>query len=350
MAAYYDENKKIWYCKFSYKDWKGKTRFTSKTGFKLKKDALKYEMEYKEKSTAKPDMMLKSLAANFLADYKSNRKLSSYKATEKNIRIHILPYLEDMPIDKITPLVIRQWQADINTLGISPSTIHAINTTFKTLLNFAVKYYNLPKNPFSTAGMQGHVDRRTTFLEKTDWDKVNALIGDKYDKALYNMLYCGGMRIGELLALTEQDIDFQKNTIHITKQFSADTKKISQPKTKTSIRKITLPSYCMEYIQTYLNSLVTPMKYPFQLLTEPTINRRLKKYCQSAGVNAVSVHQLRHSHASFLIKQGNIPVNAIAQRLGHTPAMTLKTYAHVYKDQDAEIAAMLERKLNPNQL
>ncbi len=42
-------------------------------------------------------------------------------------------------------------------------------------------------------------------------------------------------------------------------------------------------------------------------------------------------------------------VNAIAQRLGHTPAMTLKTYAHVYKDQDAEIAAMLERKLNPNQ-
>ncbi len=348
MAAYYDESKKIWYCKFSYKDWKGKTRFTSKTGFKLKKDALKYEMEYKEKSTAKPDMLLKNLAENYLADYKSDRRLSSYKATEKNIRLYILPYLEDMPVDKITPLVIRKWQADINALGKSPSTIHAINTTFKSMLNFAVKYYDLPKNPFSATGIQGHVEKRTTFLEKTDWDKVDALLNTKYDKAIFNLLYCSGMRIGELLALTEKDIDFQHNTIHVTKQFSSLTREISQPKTKTSIRKIIIPAYCMAYIKTYLDSLPTHMEYPFQLNCQSVIGTRLKKYCRAAGVTEVTIHQLRHSHASYLIKQGNIPVNAIAQRLGHSPAMTLQTYAHVYKDQDAEIAAMLERNLDPN--
>lgn len=350
MAAYYDENKKIWYCKFSYKDWRGKTRFTSKTGFKLKKDALKYEMEYKEKSTAKPDMMLKSLAENFLADYKQDRRPSSYKVAEQNIRLHILPYLGDMPIDKITPIVIRKWQAKINALGRKSGTVHAINTTFQTLLNFAVKYYDLQRNPFSTTGIQGHIEKRTIFLEKAEWDKVDALIENKYDKAVFNTLYCGGMRIGELLALTTKDIDFTRNTVSISKQFSITTNTIELPKTKTSIRKITLPTYCMEYIKIYLDSLLHQMEYPFQLIVEHAINNRLKKYCIRAGVTPVTVHQLRHSHASYLIKQGDIPVNAIAQRLGHSPAMTLQTYAHVYKDQDAEIAAMLEQKLNPNQL
>lgn len=349
MAAYYDESKKIWYCKFSYKDWKGKTRFTSKTGFKLKKDALKYEMAYKEKSTAKPNMMLESLAENFLADYKQDRRPSSYKVAEQNIRLHILPYLGDMPIDKITPIGIRKWQAKINTLGKKPSTVYAINTTFQTLLNFAVRYYDLQKNPFSSTGLQGHMEKRTLFLEKAEWDKVDALIENKYDKAVFNMLYCGGMRIGELLALTTRDIDFAQNTVSISKQFSKATNTISPPKTKTSIRKIALPAYCMKYIKIYLDSLINPLEYPFQIIVENTINYRLRKYCVTAGVTPITVHQLRHSHASYLIKQGNIPINAIAQRLGHSPTMTLQTYAHVYKDQDAEIAAMLEQKLNPNQ-
>lgn len=349
MAAYFDEKKKTWYCKFSYKDWKGKTRFTSKTGFKLKKDALKYEIEYKEKNTAKPDMMLKSLADNFLADYKQDRRPSSYRIMEQNIRLHILPYLGEMPIDKITPIVIRNWQAEVNNLGKSPSTVHSINATFKTLLNFAVKYYDLLKNPFTATGLQGYVEKRTIFLEKADWDNVDALIEDKFDKAVLNMLYCSGMRIGELMALTKDDIDFTKNTVSISKQFSVVTYTITQPKTKTSIRKIVLPAYCMEYLKIYLDSLITPMEYPFQIMTERTVNRRLKKYCELAGVTQVTVHQLRHSHASYLIKQGNIPVNAIAQRLGHSPAMTLQTYAHVYKDQDTEIAAMLEQNLRPSQ-
>lgn len=344
MAVYYDEKSKTWYCKFSYKDWTGKTRFTSKKGFKLKKEALRYETNYKEKSAATPDMTLDSLAQNFLADYKLDRRPASYNMAETHLRLYILPYLKDTPIDKITPIVIRKWQAKINDLGKSPSTVHAINTTFNTMLNFAVKYYNLSKNPFSVTGMQGHIEKRTTFLEKSDWDKVDALLDNKFDKAVFNILYCGGLRIGELLALTEKDIDFKSNTISINKQYSRWTKDVVPPKTKTSVRKVTLPSYCMEHIRTYLDSLQTKIKYPFQIIGESTFTIRLTKYCQKAGVTRVTVHQLRHSHASYLIKHG-IPVNAIAQRLGHTPAMTLQIYAHVYKDQDAEIASLLEQDL-----
>lgn len=342
MAVYYDQNKKVWYCKFSYKDWKGNTRFTSKTGFRLKREAVKYESEFKAKSIFAPNITLETLAHEFLRDYKIDRRQASYKLAETNIRLHILPYLQHMPVNAIDPLVIRKWQAEINELGRSSSTVYAINVTFKTLLSFAVKYYNLEKNPFTATGIQGKIKKRVRFLEKSEWEAINSLITNKYDKAVFNTLYCSGLRIGELLALTLDDIDFAKNTLNVNKQFSANSKRIGPPKTKTSNRVVTLPKTCMEYIRTYLDSLTDTPQYVFQLLVERTINARLAKYCRLAGVESVTAHELRHSHASHLIRLG-IPVNAIAQRLGHSPAMTLKIYAHVYKDQDNEIAAMIER-------
>ena len=61
MAVYFDEKQKTWYCKFRYTDWTGESKSTSKRGFKLKRDALQYEKEYKEKAKDRPQMKLKQL-------------------------------------------------------------------------------------------------------------------------------------------------------------------------------------------------------------------------------------------------------------------------------------------------
>ena len=77
MAVYFDEKQKTWYCKFRYTDWTGESKSTSKRGFKLKREAIAYEAEYKEKAKASPQMTLKQLADAFLEDYKANRKPTS---------------------------------------------------------------------------------------------------------------------------------------------------------------------------------------------------------------------------------------------------------------------------------
>ena len=343
MATYYDENKKTWYCKFSYKDWMGKTRYTTKTGFKLKKEAQAYEKDFKNKSKETPNLSLDALSQAYLKDYKINRRPNSYKLTENNIRLHILPYLGEMPVEEISPLVIKNWKNEILEKGKSESTVHAINTTFKGMLNYAVRYYNLEDNPFEVTGIDGTVGVRENFIEIDEWERLDSFITDKFDKAVFNLLFYSGLRIGELLALTLDDIDFKKGIVNVDKKFNDTTYKVEAPKTKASIRKVTIPSHVVKLIKEYVDALVAPEKYIFKRMSRNALSDRLKKYCKLAGVQDASPHILRHSHASYLIKLGTIPINAIAKRLGHSPAMTLKIYAHVYKNQDAEIASILEK-------
>jgi integrase len=81
---------------------------------------------------------------------------------------------------------------------------------------------------------------------------------------------------------------------------------------------------------------------PFAIYNVREVQKRLHAYCKQAGITGISLHSLRHSHATLLIRQ-NVPIPAIAKRLGHAnPATTLRVYAHVYEESDNEIAKMLE--------
>lgn len=345
MSVYYDSKTKSWYCKFRYHDWQGNDKSTTKRGFAKKKDALAYETRFKEQSTAKPTLTLNALAEDYLADYKLHRKPNSYRVAKKNLTLYVLPFIGGLPIIDISPLTVRKWQNEIMSQGHSEATVQSIFITFKTLLNFAVKYYNLPRNPF-TAGVKqksNSLPKPKKFLEQDEWDKVVSIMTDPYDRAVFFTLYYSGLRIGELLGLTVESIDFKKNTITVNKQYDIVAGKISSPKSKTSNRKVAIPAGCMEVIQSYLDKLYDSPEYPFQHRSSWVINERLKKLCLKAGVPVITVHGLRHSHASLLIRMG-VPLNVISERLGHaTPSITLNTYAHVYKQHDVEVAGMLEK-------
>ena len=167
---------------------------------------------------------------------------------------------------------------------------------------------------------------------------------DKPDyKVPFDLLFWSGMRIGELEALTAEDIDFDSNTISIRRTYLHAIKVMGPPKTSYSIRNITMPEFMMEDIKEYLDSLPVQPEYPFMLHPPTTMRARLTKYTSLAGVSRITLHDLRHSHASYLIQQG-VAITAISKRLGHSsPAITLNIYAHVYKDNDTEIAQMIEK-------
>ena len=345
MAAYYDSKTKSWYCKFRYHDWQGNNKSTTKRGFTKKKDALAYEVRYKEQATAKPTLTLAALSEDYLKDYKLHRKQNSYRIARKNISLYVLPFIGDLPIIDITPLTVRKWQNEIVHQGHGEATVQSIFITFKTMLNFAVKYYNLPKNPF-TGGIKQRSSSLSTpkkFLEQSEWDKLTQVMTDPYDRAVFYTLYYSGLRIGELLGLTVDDINFQRNTITVNKQYDIISYKISTPKSETSNRKVTLPDGCMDIIKDFLDRLYDHPKYPFQQITSKSINERLQRLCAKAGVPIITLHGLRHSHASLLIRMG-VPLNVISERLGHaSPSITLNTYAHVYKQHDIEVADMLNK-------
>ncbi|WP_295919078.1 site-specific integrase [Anaerovibrio lipolyticus] len=341
MAAYKDEKNNTWMARFYYTDWKGVRKQKKKRGFEKKKDALAYEADFMAKAEQKPHMTLKTLSDAFLADYKVRRSANSYKLAETNARLHILPDLGALSVDEITPLTIRTWQNKLKESGKAAGTISSINTTLKTMFSFAVRFYGLIHNPFDGVEPLKQPEPKKEFIEHPTWLQLYAVMTNKHDRAIFSLLYWSGMRVGEVQGLSLKDINFDTNTVNIDKQYSSDSKKITELKTRGSRRVITIPDLYMDVVKDYINSYIEPPTYPFAIKTARGLNDKLERYCKKAEIDKITVHTLRHSHASLLIKEGTA-VNLISERLGHTtPSVTLSVYAHVYENQDSELAGKL---------
>ncbi|KAF5033434.1 putative prophage phiRv2 integrase [anaerobic digester metagenome] len=152
------------------------------------------------------------------------------------------------------------------------------------------------------------------------------------------------MRIGELLALTLKDIDFEKRTISITKSYQRFNSKdvITPPKTPKSKRTINIPKFLAADLQDYVNSLYgiedADRLFPF---SKYFMEHEMQRGIKASGVKKIRLHDLRHSHASLLIEMGFTPL-AIAERLGHERIeTTMNTYAHLYPNKQGQLADRL---------
>ena len=162
---------------------------------------------------------------------------------------------------------------------------------------------------------------------------------------IFEILFWTGCRIGELLALTPADIDFEKRTISITKSYQRLGKQdvITPPKTRKSKRIITIPEFLIADLQDYLSSLYE-VKDTDRLLpvTKYYLEHEMKRGIKVSGVKKIRVHDLRHSHASLLVEMGFSPLE-IADRLGHEKIeTTLNTYSHLYPNKRTVLAEKLD--------
>ena len=86
------------------------SRLTTKRGFKTKRDALKYEFEFKSTSTERIDLKLSRLAEIYLAEKALRVKISTYKKIESTLRNHFLPYVVNLKASELTTTIMKEWQ------------------------------------------------------------------------------------------------------------------------------------------------------------------------------------------------------------------------------------------------
>ena len=215
------------------------------------------------------------------------------------------------------------------------------------VFNYAVKYYDLKGNPCAKAGSMG----KSNAEEMNFWTKeefmqfIDSVMDKRQSYMAFMLLYWTGMRLGEVLALTPADIDFEKRTISITKSYQRLGKQdvITPPKTRKSKRIITIPEFLIADLQDYLSSLYE-VKDTDRLLpvTKYYLEHEMKRGIKVSGVKKIRVHDLRHSHASLLVEMGFSPLE-IADRLGHEKIeTTLNTYSHLYPNKRTVLAEKLD--------
>jgi integrase len=225
--------------------------------------------------------------------------------------------------------------------------LKTINNQLSAIFNYAVKYYDLAKNPCTAAGSMGKGKaEEMNYWTQEEFEDFLEFVKDKaQSRYAFQVLYWTGCRIGELLALTLGDFNPSEKTLNINKSYQRIKGKdvITEPKTAKSKRIITLPDFLVDELNEYVEKLygMMPSDRLF-MVTKSYLEHEIIRGCELSGVKKIRLHDLRHSHASLLISKLGAQPNLVAERLGHEKIQTtLSTYAHLYPNQNKELADKL---------
>lgn len=347
MPTYKNKDRGTYFCSFYYEDWTGKRTRKKKEGFKTKRAADKFEREFLVKVQENTDMKFSILVELYLKDSKSRIRLTTLQNKTHLITHKILPYFENKIISNIKPTDIREWQNILINQNYSQTYLKAINNQLTAIFNFAIKFYGLNTNPCHRTGSMGKKNADSMkFWTVRQFKKFISFISNDELKLAYNILFWTGIRIGELMALTYNDIDLDNKLLDINKTYTKVNGEdiINEPKTPKSKRKISIPDTICSDIKDFFNKVYdinkTDKIFNF---SKSMISRVLKKTCKENDIPIIRIHDLRHSHASLLIELGFSPL-LISERLGHEKIQTtLDTYSHLYPNKDIAVSKKLDK-------
>lgn len=332
----YDEKRKTYFVQYKWKDEStGKWHTTMKRGFRLKREAAAYEADIKlNGSDQTGSITFRQMEERYEASNQITKEQSAKRMRYFTIRCN--SFL-DKPISKISKQMLEQWRTDL--LADDKYATRTKNETIsfvKSVFRYASELYGIPNNAaFLKSGKM--TDEEIMHEEKEVWtveqfEQFLRCVDLPIYRLFFEFLYWTGCRRGEALALQKDDV--QGNTVFIhasTKHFKNGLK---PTKTRTN-RRIVMDDTLCRHITPLLSE---PGNFLFggeRSLSITTVQRKFDQAKKKAGLNdGVTIHCLRHSHATWLINHG-VNIVAVSKRLGHADIeTTLKTYAHLLTESD----------------
>ena len=354
MAVSKDSKTGVWRATFYYTDWKGERVRKRKSGFKTQKEAKAWEHQQITIMEHSCEGLIKDLAPNYLEAKQKSLKASTYATYECAFNRYIIPYFGNKKINEIKPVDIHEWHLYETNRGMKVNNLRLRHVILSSFLNYLVRFYGLKANPCNLCGPPpASAKKKNNFWTYEEYkiamnwaiQYVNEVKNNRINRAcllIINILYWTGMRIGEVIALRSKDIS--NGMIHVTRSMMLMNKTITTPKTQSSIRDISISKTLQTEIAEFIQKV--PYHDEDDLLFGVScfsVSNFLTKVCKNADVPQIRVHDLRHSHASFLIEK-SYPIIAIKERLGHKNIQTtLDIYGHLYPNKDKEIADEIDK-------
>lgn len=157
-----------------------------------------------------------------------------------------------------------------------------------------------------------------------------------------------GMRFSEALAVTPEDFDFSRQNLSISKTWNyKEGGGFSPTKNRSSVRKVQLDWQTVIQFSELVKDL--PEDKPIFVngrLYNSTVNKVLERHCKATGIPVITIHGLRHTHASLLLFAG-VSIASVARRLGHSSMTTTqKTYLHIIQELENRDVDLVMRSLS----
>lgn len=158
-----------------------------------------------------------------------------------------------------------------------------------------------------------------------------------------------GMRFSEALAVTPADFDFARQTLSVSKTWDYKGDGGFLPtKNKSSVRKIQIDWQIVVKFSELVKNLPEdkPIFVRDEKIYNSTVNDVLERHCKNCGISVISIHGLRHTHASLLLFAG-VSIASVARRLGHASMTTTqKTYLHIIQELENKDVDLVMRTLS----
>lgn len=319
-----------------------------KTYREVKEKRVKLLQEGEQQSPKKKDMLFGETAELWLAGNRLRLKGATLYRYHYLIHGHILPTLGNKRLSDITGPVINAFLADKQSNGrldgkggLSGAYVRSIMLVISAVIQFAVDERLCPPLQ-SQICKPSLVRRELPILEDADRQRLESVLLADTDSTKLGVLISlyTGLRIGEICALTWDDIDLDKNVIYVRHTVArvrcpeSGTSRlvIDRPKTLSSLRCIPICSRLRTVLvgQARSGFVVSDAE---DFLNPRTLEYRYHRLLGTSGVPQVNYHALRHTFATRCIASG-VDVKSLSEILGHSNvSTTLGTYVHSSMEQ-----------------
>lgn len=335
--------------------------------------------EYSRLKSAKNKESFTEFMAEWLKDVKGLIKPSTYEIYDKTVNGKLIPYFSQYQykLKELTPKVFTDYFKFLATNGKSDGngglkykSVKNIKGVLSVMLDYAVENKYIVDNPIKKSKMPAFESELETEVSTYSADEISKLLdyAEKNSSHIYIFLLLEcftGLRKGEIMALTWEDVDLVNGTININKSRTGSrtevTTTVTTPKTKSSNRVIPINARVVKALTEekarqkaidracnyhYKEVIRNVNGKPYNNLS--AINRVVNRLMNNAGLKHCTIHGLRHSVASMLDENG-VPIQDISILLGHENISTTeKIYIHRNRKAKVETTNVLDRLINSN--
>ncbi len=351
-------------------------RARSKGGFATQKAAeiaLREQLSAMDSNSyvARIDLTLRDfVVGKWLPVIEPTLRPSTFRSYARNMRVHVLPVLGDVPLQRLTPLVLNSLYASLlangrkghGTGGLAHRSVHYVHCIIHRCLRDALRWSLVHRNAATAAdppkvSLANRIPPRTwTASQVRDFLRS---IGQDRRYAAFLVLVSTGMRRGEALGLTWDNVDLVRGQLSITKTLVDVDSEVQwgAPKTARGRRLVQLDSNTIAALKLHkarqnVEKLALGAAYqdhnvvfafPDGHLEDPKHFTRefYRRVERVPGLPRIRLHDLRHTWATLALERGIHP-KIVSERLGHASiAITLDTYSHVTPAMQADAAQLV---------